>query len=89
MRLTYAIVFVSDMSRSVSFYRERLPAPSGSPPGLLEPLAGGKSIPDATLKHVLAMTDSLRAELPQMLEEHKKIRAAVEKLGEAARENRQ
>lgn len=55
------------------------------PLGLLEPLAAGKPVPDATLKQVLAMTDSLRAELPRMLEEHEKIRAAVEKLGEAAR----
>ena len=34
--------------------------------------------------HVLAMTDSLRAEMPKMLEEHKRIRAAVHALREAA-----
>lgn len=31
------------------------------------------------------MTDSLRAELPQMLEEHKAIRAATGRLADAAR----
>jgi iron-sulfur cluster repair protein YtfE (RIC family) len=31
------------------------------------------------------MTDALRSELPRMLEEHKHIRAAVEKLHAAAR----
>ena len=30
------------------------------------------------------MTDALKAELPQMLEEHKRIRAAVERLRHAA-----
>jgi hypothetical protein len=54
------------------------------PLGLLEPLANGKPVPDAILKQVLAMTDSLRAELPRMLEEHKAIRAAVAKLEAAA-----
>ena len=34
---------------------------------------------------VLAMTDSLRAEMPKMLEEHKRIRAAVDALREAAK----
>jgi hypothetical protein len=34
---------------------------------------------------VLSMTDALRRELPQMLEEHKAIRAAVENLRVAAR----
>ncbi|HET9252525.1 MAG TPA: hemerythrin domain-containing protein, partial [Candidatus Eisenbacteria bacterium] len=55
------------------------------PLGLLEPLATGKTIPAETMKTVLAMTDLLRAELPKMLEEHKGIRAAVQKLAEAAR----
>ena len=32
------------------------------------------------------MTDALRKELPRMLEEHKRIRAATEQLGIAARE---
>ena len=55
------------------------------PLGLLAPLASGAAVSDAAMAQVLPMTDSLRAELPQMLEEHKRIRAAVEKLGAAAR----
>jgi hypothetical protein len=34
---------------------------------------------------VLAMTDSLRAELPRMLQEHKAIHAATQRLADAAR----
>jgi hemerythrin superfamily protein len=34
------------------------------------------------------MTDALRKELPRMLEEHKRIRAATEKLRIAAREEK-
>lgn len=34
------------------------------------------------------MTDALRKELPRMLEEHKRIRAATEKLRLAAREEK-
>lgn len=55
------------------------------PLGLLRPLASGVAIPEATLSEVLKMTDALRSELPRMLEEHGRIRAAVEKLGAAAR----
>jgi iron-sulfur cluster repair protein YtfE (RIC family) len=55
------------------------------PLGLLQPLAAGEAILSEIMAEVLAMTDSLRAELPQMLEEHKRIRAAVEKLGSVAR----
>src|SRR5688572_26128004 len=39
------------------------------PLGLLAPLARGELTPEMTA--VLSMTDSLRAELPRMLEEHK------------------
>lgn len=53
------------------------------PLGLLAPLARGEFT--AGMREVLALTDSLRAELPQMLEEHKAIHAATLKLGEAAR----
>ena len=53
------------------------------PLGLLEPLARGMFTPD--MRAVLPMTDSLRAELPRMLEEHKAIRAATVRLGEVAR----
>jgi len=53
------------------------------PLGLLAPLSRSSSI--AGMRAVLAMTDSLRAELPRMLEEHKAIRAATVRLGEIAR----
>jgi hypothetical protein len=54
------------------------------PLGLLAPLAAGET--PAGLQEALAMSDALRKELPRMLEEHKRIRAATEKLGAAARE---
>jgi hypothetical protein len=50
--------------------------------GLLAPLARGEMTPE--MRDVLPMTDSLRAELPRMLEEHKAIRAATIRLGEVA-----
>ena len=53
------------------------------PLGLLAPLARGEFTPD--MLAVLPLTDSLRAELPRMLEEHKAIRAATVRLGEVAR----
>lgn len=53
------------------------------PLGLLAPLARGEYTPD--MREVLPMTDSLRAELPRMLQEHVAIRAATMKLGEVAR----
>ena len=53
------------------------------PLGLLAPLARGE--PATEMQGVLAMTDSLRAELPRMLEEHKAIHAATKQLGDAAR----
>jgi hypothetical protein len=53
------------------------------PLGLLQALARGEFTPE--MRDVLPMTDSLRAELPRMLEEHKAIRAATERLGDAAR----
>lgn len=55
------------------------------PLGLLAPLAIGDHLPESILSEALAMTDSLKSELPRMLEEHKKIRAAVDKLRLAAR----
>ena len=48
---------------------------------------GGRQTP-AGLQEALAMTDALRKELPRMLEEHKRIRAATEKLRIAAREEK-
>lgn len=56
------------------------------PLGLLAPLAAGDT--PAGLQEALAMTDALRKELPRMLEEHKRIRAATEKLRTAAREEK-
>jgi hypothetical protein len=56
------------------------------PLGLLAPLARGEFTP--AMLEVLPMTDSLRAELPAMLEEHVAIRAATMKLGEVARAER-
>ena len=56
------------------------------PLGLLAPLARGE-FTEAMLD-VLPMTDALRAELPQMLEEHVAIRAATQTLGDVARAER-
>lgn len=56
------------------------------PLGLLAPLAAGET--PAGMKEALAMSDALRKELPRMLEEHKRIRAATEKLRTAAREEK-
>jgi hypothetical protein len=53
------------------------------PLGLLAPLGRGQFTPEMTA--VLPMTDSLRAELPRMLEEHKAIHAATRRMGEIAR----
>ena len=56
------------------------------PLGLLAPLAAGDK--PAGLQEALAMSDALRKELPRMLEEHKRIRAATEKLHTAARDEK-
>ena len=53
------------------------------PLGLLAPLARGEFTPG--MRAVIPMTDSLRAELPRMLEEHKAIHAATLRLGQVAR----
>jgi hypothetical protein len=53
------------------------------PLGLLEELAQGVVTPE--MAAVLPLTDSLKAELPQMLEEHRAIRAALENLAAVAR----
>ena len=53
------------------------------PLGLLVPLSRGEF--NAQMRDVLPMTDSLRAELPHMLDEHKAIHAATERMGQAAR----
>ena len=54
------------------------------PLGLLRPLAAGEQ--PAGMEQALVMTDALRKELPRMLEEHERIRAATENLRTAARE---
>jgi iron-sulfur cluster repair protein YtfE (RIC family) len=54
------------------------------PLGLLAPLAAGTPIGEAVLADALAMTEALRAELPRMLDEHQRIRTAVEALRLAA-----
>jgi hypothetical protein len=54
------------------------------PLGLLARLADDRHIPDQELSAALAMTDALKRELRQMLDEHIKIRAAVERLRLAA-----
>lgn len=53
------------------------------PLALLGPLSRGETSP--AMRAVLPLTDSLRAELPRMLEEHVKVRAATLHLGEVAR----
>jgi ribosomal protein L13 len=49
-------------------------------------LAAGQT--PAGLQETLAMTDALRKEWPGMLDEHKRTRAATEKLRIAAREEK-
>ena len=52
------------------------------PLGLLEPLAAGRL--DPAMRAVLPLTDQLRAELPQMLAEHKEVVARLDRLRQAA-----
>lgn len=54
------------------------------PLALLEALAAGQLSPE--MSEVLSMTESLEAELPQMLEQHKDITAALEQLAKAAKD---
>lgn len=54
------------------------------PLGLLTFLAEGKVTPE--MSSVLTMTDKLKAELPEMLQEHKAIVAALKNLAEAAKQ---
>ena len=54
------------------------------PLGLLAALAKGDTVTEA-MRAILPMTDSLRAELPRMLQEHVAIRAATQRMGKAAR----
>jgi hypothetical protein len=52
------------------------------PLGLMAALARGET--STEMRVVLPLTDSLKAELPHMLEEHKAISAATKRLGEVA-----
>jgi Hemerythrin HHE cation binding domain len=54
------------------------------PLGLLARLAAGDRVPDAELSEALTMADTLKREMPRMLEEHERIRAAVGNLRKAA-----
>ncbi len=54
------------------------------PLSLLAPLAARDMLPDEALAAALAMCEALAAELPRMLQEHQRIRAAVENLRSAA-----
>lgn len=56
------------------------------PLGLLAPLAAGKT-PDG-MKEALTMSDTLRKEMPRMLDEHKAIRAATENLLRVGRDEK-
>lgn len=57
------------------------------PLGLLAALAEGRFEPE--MAEVLALTDRLEAEMPQMLAEHRQIVLALDKLIEAARAENQ
>jgi hypothetical protein len=54
------------------------------PLGLLAPLAARANLPAIDLAESMAMSDSLRQELPRMMEEPVRIRAAVEELRRVA-----
>jgi Glu-tRNA(Gln) amidotransferase subunit E-like FAD-binding protein len=54
------------------------------PLGILPQLVEGEVNED--MKEILKMTDKLKAELPKMLQEHKAIVAAIDKLVKAAQE---
>jgi hypothetical protein len=56
------------------------------PLGLLAPLAASKTFTGQ--QEALAMTDALRNEMPRMLDEHKRIRAATQKLRTVARDEK-
>jgi hypothetical protein len=55
------------------------------PLGLLAALAAGERIPQDESLAAVSMSESLRSEMPRMMEEHKAIRSAVKNLGEAGR----
>ena len=54
------------------------------PLGLLVPLARGESPPPSAAQVAIGMTERLRAELPEMLAEHRRIVGALDGLAEVA-----
>lgn len=76
-----------DLARVLGPHFERENQIALPPLGLLEPLGHGMQIPQDQVNRALAITDSLRAELPRMLEEHVHIEAATRKLAEVATEH--
>jgi hypothetical protein len=54
------------------------------PLGLLGPLSAGEALPEAKVAAAGEMTAELRSEMPRMLDEHVRIRAAVDDLRTAA-----
>lgn len=72
-----------ELARTLGPHFERENEIALPPLALLEPLAHGST--DPAMRAVLPMTDALRAELPQMLEEHREIAAAARHLEEVAR----
>jgi hypothetical protein len=72
-----------ELARTLGPHFERENEIALPPLALLEPLAHGST--DLAMRAVLPMTDALRAELPQMLEEHREIAAAARHLEEVAR----
>lgn len=71
-----------DLARVLGPHFEREEQIALPPLGLLEPLARGEATPG--MRAVLPRTDSLRAELPRMLEEHEAIGAAARRLVQVA-----
>lgn len=72
-----------ELARTLGPHFERENEIALPPLALLGPLAHGST--DPAMRAVLPMTDALRAELPQMLEEHREIAAAARHLEEIAR----
>jgi hypothetical protein len=72
------------VARALHAHFEREEEIAMPPLSLLEPLAQGKIT--AEMAEVWKMSDALKAELPRMLEEHAAVKAALEKLSSAARE---
>ena len=87
--LTKAPGRVGEAARDVAtllhphFVKEEYALP---PLGLLTTVAKGTVTP--TMRAVLAMTDRLKRELPEMLAEHRTVVAALEKLAEAGQAER-